>query len=193
MGIDPAPFMANGHLYKFEFDFQEKMTKTNYAVARSLNHTHRYIDDISPLNDKGNFEKYKEQIYPPELILLKQNTNINSASVLELQIDIVEEKFMTGIFDKRNEFPFEVCRYPSTKSNIPDNTLHNVFYSQLIRIYRVCNFLTSFELAIQELFSRCITKGGTNKLLRNQISKFFQRNSPFKFDVTCGDFLAKIS
>ena len=79
MGIDPAPFMANGHLYKFEFDFQEKMTKTNYAVARSLNHTHRYIDDISPLNDKGNFEKYKEQIYPPELILLKQNINNDSA------------------------------------------------------------------------------------------------------------------
>ena len=60
-----------------------------------------------------------EQFYPPELILLKQNTNINSASVLELQIDIVEEKFMTGIFDKRDEFPFDVCRYPSTHSNIP--------------------------------------------------------------------------
>ena len=145
------------------------------------------------MNDKGNCEKYKEQIYPPELILLKQNTNNNSASVLELQIDIVEEKFMTGIFDKRNEFPFEVCRYPSTKSNIPDNTLHNVFYSQLIRIYRVCNFLTSFELAIQELFSRCITKGSTIKILRNQISKFFKRNSPFKFDIACKDFLANIS
>ena len=72
MGIDPAPFMANGHLYKFEFDFQEEMTKKNYAVARSLNHTHRYIDDISPLNDKGNFEKYRENIYPQELVLLKK-------------------------------------------------------------------------------------------------------------------------
>ena len=192
MGIDPAPFMANGHLYKFEFDFQQEMTKKNYAVARSLNHTHRYIDDISPLNDKGNFDKYREQIYPPELILLKQNNSIDSASVLELQIDIVEEKFMTGIFDKRNEFPFEVCRYPSTKSNIPDSTLYNVFYSQLIRIYRVCNVLSSFEIATQELFSRCINKGSTSKLLRNQISKFFQRNSPFKFDISCNDFLTKI-
>ena len=136
---------------------------------------------------------FKEQIYPPELILLKQNTNSNSASVLELQIDVIDEKFKTGIFDKRNEFPFEVCRYPSTRSNIPESTRYNVFYSQLIRIYRVCNFLTSFELAIQELFSRCITKGGTNKLLRNQISKFFKRNSPFKFDVTCRDFFANIS
>ena len=57
MGLDPAPQMANAHLHKYEFDFQQKMAKTNYSVARSLNHTFRYIDDISPLNDKGNFEK----------------------------------------------------------------------------------------------------------------------------------------
>ena len=125
-------------------------------------------------------------------LLLKQNLNDNSASVLELYIDIVEEKFRTGIFDKRKEFPFDVCRYPSTNSNIPDSTLYNVFYSQLIRIYRVCNFLTLFETAIQELFSRCVTKGATKKLLRNQISKFFQRNSPIKFQIPCNDFLANI-
>ena len=35
MGIDPAPQMANGHLQKYEFDFQQKMCKTNYSVTRS--------------------------------------------------------------------------------------------------------------------------------------------------------------
>ena len=55
MGLDPAPQMANAHLHKYEFDFQQKISKTKYYVAKYLNHTFRYIDDISHLNDKGNF------------------------------------------------------------------------------------------------------------------------------------------
>ena len=54
MGLDPAPQMANGHLHKYEFDFQQKMAKSNYAVAKSLNHTFKFIDDSSPLDVKGN-------------------------------------------------------------------------------------------------------------------------------------------
>ena len=30
------------------------MAKNNQAVAKSLKHTFKFIDDISPLNDKGN-------------------------------------------------------------------------------------------------------------------------------------------
>ena len=82
MGLKPAPQRANGTLHKEEFSFQEHMTKTNYRVARSLNHTFRYIDDITPLNDKGNFEKYFSQIYPPELELNRENVGFKSATVL---------------------------------------------------------------------------------------------------------------
>ena len=73
-GLDPAPHIANGHLHKYECDLQQKMAKSNYAVAKSLNNIFRFIDDISPLNDKGNFDKYKSQIYPSDLELNKENT-----------------------------------------------------------------------------------------------------------------------
>ena len=62
------------------------MSKSNYSVARSLNHTFRYIDDISPLNDNGNFEKYKSQIYPDDLELNRENTGFKLASVLRLML-----------------------------------------------------------------------------------------------------------
>ena len=106
MGLDPAPQMANGHLYKYEFDFQQKMAKSNYAVAKSLNHTFRFIDDISPLNDKGNFDKYKSQIYPSDLELNRENIGFKSASVLEMKIDIIGEKFNVSVYDKRDSFGF---------------------------------------------------------------------------------------
>ena len=128
MGLDPAPQMANGHLHKYEFDFQQKMAKSNYAVAKSLNHTFRFIDDISPLNDKGNFYKYKSQIYPSDLELNRENIGFKSASVLEMKIDIIGEKFNVSVYDKRDSFGFEVFRYPSIHSNIPDKTLYNIFY-----------------------------------------------------------------
>ena len=129
MGLDPAPQMANAHLHKYEFDFQQKMSKSNYSVARSLNHTFRYIDDISPLNDNGNFEKYKSQIYPDDLELNRENTGFKSASVLEMQIDIIGDKFQVYVYDKRDSFGFQVFRYPSIYSNIPDKTLYYVFFS----------------------------------------------------------------
>ena len=84
MGTDPGPFMANAHLYKYEFDFQTNMRKNNYKVARSLNNTFRYIDDISVMNDKGNFIKYKSEIYIKQLELSKENIDLTDATILDL-------------------------------------------------------------------------------------------------------------
>ena len=178
MGLDPAPQMANAHLHKYEFDFQQKMSKTNYSVAKSLNHTFRYIDDISPLNDNGNFEKYKSQIYPEDLELNRENVGFKSASVLEMQIDIIGEKFQVNVYDKRDSFDFQVFRYPSIKSNIPDKTIYNVFFSQLVRFSRVCNNMDGFISAINTLKGRVLAKGAKVKALVNTFNRFWG-----KYDV----------
>ena len=101
--------------------------KSNYLIDKSLSHTFRYIDDISPLNYNGVFERYRFQIYPSELELNRENIGFNSASVLEMQLDIVEGKFIVKVYDKRDNFDFTVFRYQSIHSNIPDKTLYNFF------------------------------------------------------------------
>ena len=58
------------------------MAKSNYGVAKSLNHTFRFIDAISPINDKENFEKYNSQIYPSDLELNKENTVLDQHQYL---------------------------------------------------------------------------------------------------------------
>ena len=100
MGTDPAPYMANAHLYFYEFKFQELQTKQNYSLAKSLNNTCRYIDDVTPLNDKGNFSRFKKDIYPPDLLLIKENEGIKDAAVLDIYLQISNGKFLSGVFDK---------------------------------------------------------------------------------------------
>ena len=165
--------MWNGHLYKYEFDVQQKMLKIKYSVAKAMSHTFRYIDDIMPLNDKCLFESYRYQIYPEELELNRENVGYNTASVLEMQVDIIEGKFRVNVYDKRDHFNFKVFRFPSINSNVPDKTLYNVFYSQLVRFYRVCNNLDGFISAVKLLKSRVQEKGAKNKLLLNSFNRFW--------------------
>ena len=186
MGLPPAPQMANGTLQKEEFAFQERMTKTNYAIAKSLNHTHRYIDDITPLNDNGNFEKYFSQIYPAELELNRENFGFESASVLEMNINVVENKFLISMYDKREAFEFEVFRYPSFLSYVPSNTVYTTFFTQLIRISRVCNFEEAFLIDSKKLANRFIKKGANIKILKTYVKKFFAKYKvPYTNEGVC--------
>ena len=136
--------MVNAHLYKYEFEFQDLNRKTNYKLAKSLNYTFRYIDDVSPINDLGNFSKHIKDIYPSDLILTKENIGSKNANVLDLKIDVLDNQFDIQVYDKTNNFNFEVFKYPSTNSNIPENILPNVFYSQAIRFLGICNKKRTF-------------------------------------------------
>ena len=73
------------------------MAKSNNALAKSVNHTFSFIDDISHINDEGNFDKYKFQIYLCDLELNKEIMCFKSASVLEVKIDIIGEMFNVSV------------------------------------------------------------------------------------------------
>lgn len=188
MGTDPGPFMANAYLHKYEFDFQERNRKCDYGVARSLNRTYRYIDDVSPINDGGIFSKFMNDIYPSDLVLTKENVGTSSATVLDLDISIVSNRFKISVYDKTNDFGFHVVKYPSLQSNVPDKILYNVYYSQLLRYMNICNDGTNFLSLFGELTHKCKSKGANKLNLNTQIRKLF-KNRPdlakkFKLNVS---------
>ena len=195
MGTDPGPFMANAHLYKYEFEFQDLNRKTNYKLAKSLNYTFRYIDDVTPINDLGNFSKHINKIYPNDLILTKENTGSKIANVLDLNIQIFSNKFDIKVYDKTDNFTFEVFKYPSNESNIPDNILSNVYYSQTIRFLNLCNRKEHFLYAVKNLTNKCINKGASLLNLKNQIKKLFTRKNStlLKLGINLKDILSSIS
>ena len=71
MGTDCAPLIAD---LSFEFKFMKKLIRMDISVARKLNKTFRYIDDLLTQN-KPRFLNSIGQIYPHEKKTTESPTN----------------------------------------------------------------------------------------------------------------------
>ena len=112
MGSDPAPFFANPFLDHKEADWVKTQRKFGTINVRKINNSFRFIDDLLSLNDGSTFEKHDKDIYPTELELKKENNNNSCASFLDLYIYIENGEFHTRLFDKRDNFGFDIVRMP---------------------------------------------------------------------------------
>ena len=64
-------------------------------------------------------------IYHKELILKKTNTR--KSPYLDLDITITSNQFITKIYDKREDFNFDIINFPHLDSNIPNTSAYGVF------------------------------------------------------------------
>jgi hypothetical protein len=191
MGWDPAPFVANLALYATEHKFQERLSKEDYSAAKQNNKNSRFIDDINTLNN-GVFEDQIKEIYPQEITCNRENLTDVSGHFLEVDITIKDGKFVTKIFDKRDDFNFKIIKFPHIKSNIPDCIVFNTFISQLVRIARVCSSFQEFQKIFKVLIQNFNENGCPNEILLRRAKKAFLANSETfsKFKVTLKDFLS---
>ena len=95
-------------------------------------------------------------IYPPELTL-KRTTE--SDTTLDVSISICQGNFITEVFDKRDNFNFDIVNYPYMCSNIPTKPTYGVYISQLIKISRICDKFDSFVKRHRLLTDRLIKQG----------------------------------
>jgi len=112
MGSDPAPFFANLFLFHYECAWIKRTLTGDYGRVRRLNYTFRYIDDLIAINDNDEFEKSYKEIYPPALTLKKENINNSSATFLDMNISIIDNKFDHKLYDKRDTYNFSIVRFP---------------------------------------------------------------------------------
>ena len=136
MGSDPAPFFANLFLYQYESRWLNKMKKENYILVRKFGRVFRFIDDLLAVNDGNEFERYHQQIYPPELVLKKENVTNSATNFLELNIQIKNDWFHTMLYDKRDDFGFHISRLPYKDSNIPNRMFYSSISAETLRICR---------------------------------------------------------
>ena len=80
--------------------------------------TSRCFDDISNI---GNvyFDTMLSQIYPSELQLIKANTSDTEAAFLDLHLSISNDIVSTKIYDKRDNFDFEMVIFPFLNGDVP--------------------------------------------------------------------------
>ena len=73
------------------------------------------------------------QIYPPELQLNKANASDTEAAFLDLHLSISNDIVSTKIYEKCDDFDFEIVSFPFLDGDVPRSTSYGVYISQLIR------------------------------------------------------------
>ena len=176
MGTNCAPYLANLFLYAYEEAFINSMSCCNKQhIAKSLSDSFRFQDDCIVFNDQGIFEAKWKEIYPVEMQLEKTNTG-NSCTFLDLNISIVEGKFIYKSYDKRLNYNFEVINYPNLVSNVPQNPSYGVFNSQLVRFCDVNSNLDSFVSDVSALTNKLVQQNFDIKELKARFKKFYIAN-----------------
>ena len=79
------------------------------------------------------------QIYPTELQLNKANSSDTEAPFLDLNLSITNGIVSSKIYDKRDDFNFEIVNFPFLDGDVPRSPSYGVYISQLIRFARVCS------------------------------------------------------
>ena len=143
-------------------------------VIDAFNTTSRYLDDILNINNVY-FENMVSQIYPSELQLNKANASDTEAAFLDLHLSISNGIVSTKIYDKRDDFDFEIVNFPFLDGDVPRSTSYGVYISQLIRFARASSYVTDFNTRNKLLTQKLLKQGYRYHKLRKTFSKFYRR------------------
>ena len=158
MGTNCAPFVADLFLFCYERDFMKPLSRKNQA------------DIIEAF--------LVDRIYPTELQLNRANSSDTEAPFLDLNLCISNGTVSTKIYDKRDEFDFDiVVNFLFLDGNVPRRTSYGVYISQLIRCARGSSNLNDFNYRNKALTAKLLRQSYRYFKLRKAFSKFYRRHS----------------
>ena len=148
-------------------------------IIKSFISTSRYIDNIY-------FEQIVNQIYLAELQLNKSNSSDTEGPFLDLNLSISNGTVSTKIYDKRDDFDFDIVNFPFLDGDVPLCTSYGIYISQLIRFARASSNVSGFSCRNKALTAKLLKQGYRYHKLRRAFSKFYRRHSELveKYNVS---------
>ena len=117
----------------------------------------------------------------------KHNSNLNRANranssdteapFLDLNLCISNGTVSSKIYDKRDDFNFDIVNIPFLDGDVPRLTSYAVYISQLIRFTRASSNLSDFNYRNKALTAKRLRQGYRYFKLRQTFSKFYRRHS----------------
>ena len=114
------------------------------------------------------------RIYPAELQLKKVNASDAEAAFLDLNLSIHNDTVSTKIYDKRDDFNFDIVNFPFLDGDVPQCPSYGVYISQLIRFARASSHVTDFINRNKFLTAKLLKQGYQYHKLRKAFSKFYR-------------------
>ena len=98
-----------------------------YDMIDAFNSTSRYLDDLLNI-DHIRFEHMVHRIYPAELQLYKANASDTEAAFLDLHVNlsIHNDIVTTKIYDKRDNFNFDIANFTFLDGDVPQRPTYGV-------------------------------------------------------------------
>ena len=72
----------------------------------------------------------------------KASISDTKAPFLDLHLSVSNGFVSCKIYDKRDDFDFDIVNFPFLDGDVPRRASYGVYISQLIRFARVCNHVT---------------------------------------------------
>ena len=92
-----------------------------------------------------------------------------------MQLSISNDIVSTKIYDKRDEFDFEIVSFPFLVGDVPRSTSYGVYISKLIRFARASSYVADVNTRNKLLTQTLLKQGYRYHELRKTFSNFFRR------------------
>ena len=94
---------------------------------------------------------------------------------MDLHLSVVDGFVSCKIYEKRDDFDFEIVNFPFLDGDVPRAASYGVYISELIR---VSSHVTDFNTRNKLLTAKLLNQGYRYHKLRKAFSKFYR---PFRF------------
>ena len=101
------------------------------------------------------------------------------ASFLDLHLSISDGFVKTKIYDKRDDFDFDIVNFPFLDGDVPLSTSYGVYISQLSQFARMSSHVDDTNTRNKVVTAKLLGQGYRYHKIRKAFSKFYRRH----FDI----------
>ena len=111
------------------------------------------------------------------MIVNETNVSVQKTNFLDMTISIFRGKFYIRLYDKRNDYDFDVISFPYLDGSIPKGQSYGIFISQLLRYARIntsfSNFISECKKLVTKLVGQYFAVAALRKRFQVLINKHF--------------------
>ena len=96
----------------------------------------------------------------------------DGSSWVDLHLSISNDIVSTKIYDKRDDFDFDIVNFPFLDGDVPRSTSYGVYISQLIRFARASSYVADFNTRNKLLTQKFLKQGYRYHKLHKTFSNF---------------------
>ena len=145
-------------------------------IIEAFNSTSRYLYDLLNIG-KIYFDQMVDRICSTELKLNRANSSDTEAPFLDLNLCISNGTISTKIYDKWDDFDFDIVNFPFLDGDVPRRTSYGEYISQLIRFARASSNPSDFNYRNKALTAKLLRQGYRYFKLRKAFSKFRRQSA----------------